>query len=219
MYAHQILGIDADASAAEVTAAYRRRVLNAHPDRGGRTEEFIAIRKAYETLIRRAGRGGDGSDFATAHDSRRTAYTAGTRPTYSRRTYARPEPTPEPATASSQDAADWSETPTSAAVRQAIWAEFRRRHLPGLLSAFGFTCFCALVITLNAIGPNPSFMNTLGIYGGSMLMLAIPGSLAAFAGAQTLREARGIYHGIVLAISVACFFNCLGAVGKAFVGS
>lgn len=44
------LPVDADASKAEVEAAYRRRVMETHPDQGGSAAEFLAVREAYETI-------------------------------------------------------------------------------------------------------------------------------------------------------------------------
>ncbi len=58
---YSILGIDADATAAEVTAAYRRRVRQLHPDSGsdgatdgasdsGSADELAAVLDAYRVL-------------------------------------------------------------------------------------------------------------------------------------------------------------------------
>lgn len=50
---YAILGVDADATAAEVTAAYRRRVRQLHPDSAtdaGRAEELGAVLDAYRVL-------------------------------------------------------------------------------------------------------------------------------------------------------------------------
>ena len=49
--AYDILGLAADATPAEVKAAYRRRVTEAHPDQGGSAAEFIKVRAAYEILL------------------------------------------------------------------------------------------------------------------------------------------------------------------------
>lgn len=60
-----ILRIDSDADDAEIERAYRRRVKEAHPDRGGSAEEFQAVRAAYEELAsgsRPATRDSDGAD-------------------------------------------------------------------------------------------------------------------------------------------------------------
>lgn len=48
--AYHILGLRNDATLAEVKTAYRSRVAEAHPDRGGTAAEFIRIRAAYEIL-------------------------------------------------------------------------------------------------------------------------------------------------------------------------
>ncbi len=48
--AYQVLGLPRDATAAQVKAAYRRLVSEAHPDRGGEAAEFIRIRAAYEIV-------------------------------------------------------------------------------------------------------------------------------------------------------------------------
>ena len=49
--AYRILGLSTDATFAEVKPAYRRRVAEAHPDRGGSAAEFIRVRAAYEILL------------------------------------------------------------------------------------------------------------------------------------------------------------------------
>ena len=48
--AYRILGLSTDATLAEVKTAYRRKVADAHPDRGGSAAEFIRVRAAYEIL-------------------------------------------------------------------------------------------------------------------------------------------------------------------------
>jgi hypothetical protein len=48
--AYRVLGLPPEATAAQVKAAYRRLVADAHPDRGGEAAEFIRIRAAYEIL-------------------------------------------------------------------------------------------------------------------------------------------------------------------------
>ncbi|MFC7176366.1 J domain-containing protein [Halosegnis marinus] len=45
-----VLGVDHDADAETVTAAYRERVLETHPDHGGDEESFKRVRWAYEYL-------------------------------------------------------------------------------------------------------------------------------------------------------------------------
>ncbi|MXR40384.1 DnaJ domain-containing protein [Halobaculum sp. WSA2] len=45
---YAVLGVEADADDTEIERAYRRRVKEAHPDRGGSAEEFQRVRAAYE---------------------------------------------------------------------------------------------------------------------------------------------------------------------------
>lgn len=47
---YDILGIRVHATGEEIREAYRRRVLECHPDKGGNAEEFKKVREAYETL-------------------------------------------------------------------------------------------------------------------------------------------------------------------------
>lgn len=49
--AYRRLGVDEDASEAEVRRAYRQKVKEVHPDRGGDEEEFKAVTAAYERLV------------------------------------------------------------------------------------------------------------------------------------------------------------------------
>ena len=49
--AHEILGVAPDASEQAIERAYRQEVKRAHPDNGGSTDEFRAVREAYETLL------------------------------------------------------------------------------------------------------------------------------------------------------------------------
>lgn len=46
----EVLGVDPDADDAEVVDAYRERVKEAHPDHGGSTEEFLAVKTAFERI-------------------------------------------------------------------------------------------------------------------------------------------------------------------------
>lgn len=48
--AYSILGVERDASFAELKAAYRRRALATHPDRGGDPRGFIRVQAAYEIV-------------------------------------------------------------------------------------------------------------------------------------------------------------------------
>jgi hypothetical protein len=53
--AFAVLDVPAEASAREVTAAYREKVKRVHPDHGGDHEEFKRVREAYTTAKERAG--------------------------------------------------------------------------------------------------------------------------------------------------------------------
>lgn len=55
-----ILQLDSDADDWEVDQAYRRRVIETHPDQGGSTEEFLRVRTAYEAI--KSGENGDVDD-------------------------------------------------------------------------------------------------------------------------------------------------------------
>ena len=59
----EVLDIDSEASDAEVERAYRRRVLEAHPDHGGSAREFQRVRTAYETLQRKRIEGIDAAEL------------------------------------------------------------------------------------------------------------------------------------------------------------
>lgn len=48
---HEVLGVPAGASNAEVHAAYRRHVAQHHPDRGGDVSRFLAGQDAYRKLV------------------------------------------------------------------------------------------------------------------------------------------------------------------------
>ena len=56
--AHLTLGVARGASAAEVRAAYRKKALQMHPDRGGDASSFLALHLAYRELL--GGRGKEG---------------------------------------------------------------------------------------------------------------------------------------------------------------
>lgn len=51
-----VLGLTARASLEEVKAAYRRRALELHPDRGGDAADFRGLQTAYEEALRRLAR-------------------------------------------------------------------------------------------------------------------------------------------------------------------
>jgi ferredoxin len=46
-----VLGVDFDADEETVERAYKRRVKESHPDHGGSSDEFQAVRAAYEEII------------------------------------------------------------------------------------------------------------------------------------------------------------------------
>ena len=48
--AYRRLGLDTDADEGEIKRAYRERIKEAHPDRGGDEAEFKRLTEAYETL-------------------------------------------------------------------------------------------------------------------------------------------------------------------------
>ena len=53
----QVLGLTATASLDEIKAAYRKRALETHPDRGGDAEDFRRVHGAYEKALARRSRG------------------------------------------------------------------------------------------------------------------------------------------------------------------
>ena len=54
---HTLLGVPPGAPLEEVKAAFRRKALEHHPDRGGDAAAFIAVKRAYDRIMRRrAGR-------------------------------------------------------------------------------------------------------------------------------------------------------------------
>jgi hypothetical protein len=53
---HALLGVRPGASADELKAAFRRKALEHHPDHGGDAAAFIALKRAYDGLMRRRAR-------------------------------------------------------------------------------------------------------------------------------------------------------------------
>jgi DnaJ-domain-containing protein 1 len=47
-----ILGVEFDASEAEVKKAYRKKAYECHPDRGGSTEQMAKVNAAFEVICR-----------------------------------------------------------------------------------------------------------------------------------------------------------------------
>jgi hypothetical protein len=50
---HTLLGVAPGAPLEEVKAAFRRKALEHHPDRGGEAAAFIAVKHAYDRIMRR----------------------------------------------------------------------------------------------------------------------------------------------------------------------
>ncbi len=51
MKEHDVLGVQADASDAEIKKAYKKQAMKHHPDRGGDAGKFLAIKEAYKKLL------------------------------------------------------------------------------------------------------------------------------------------------------------------------
>jgi len=49
--AHSVLGVERDATDAEVRSAYRRRIKETHPDNGGTQEQFERVQDAKEAML------------------------------------------------------------------------------------------------------------------------------------------------------------------------
>lgn len=48
-----LLGIDAKATLDDVKAAFRKKALEHHPDQGGTPDAFMAIKRAYDGIVKR----------------------------------------------------------------------------------------------------------------------------------------------------------------------
>ena len=46
----EVLGVEPDADESEIDRAYRRRVIETHPDQGGSAAEFQLVKSAYERI-------------------------------------------------------------------------------------------------------------------------------------------------------------------------
>ncbi len=51
MSAYQFLGVSEEASLKDIARAYHRKARLYHPDVGGKLEDFIQLKKAYEILV------------------------------------------------------------------------------------------------------------------------------------------------------------------------
>ncbi len=49
----EVLGLTSDATADEVKRAFRQKALLHHPDRGGAADDFMATKRAYDSLRKR----------------------------------------------------------------------------------------------------------------------------------------------------------------------
>ena len=110
---YQILGVSANAKAGEIKAAWRKKAVRAHPDKGGNSDEFNRMHDAYEMLIDPVKRSEYDAELSAAKaQARRTSepsreppdpgYTWGGRrtPPSARRTPVRSTPPPRPQSAS-----------------------------------------------------------------------------------------------------------------------
>jgi hypothetical protein len=80
---HAVLGVDECASPDEIKRAYRLRALAAHPDQGGRREDFEAVVAAFRAL--RSRRPNPFTRVATAPTSTWSLYDGVRRPPRVRR--------------------------------------------------------------------------------------------------------------------------------------
>ena len=69
----EVLGVDPDAGDADIDEAYRRRVMQTHPDQGGSARAFQRVKDAYERILAMEnGEAADRDDAETAdhhHDA------------------------------------------------------------------------------------------------------------------------------------------------------
>jgi hypothetical protein len=56
---HAVLGVTAQSSLDEVKVAFRKKALEHHPDTGGSAELFIALKRAYDAIVKRRARRGE----------------------------------------------------------------------------------------------------------------------------------------------------------------
>jgi curved DNA-binding protein CbpA len=55
---HKILGVSPESSLEELKSAFRKKALEHHPDTGGSAETFIALKRAYDSIVKRRVRRG-----------------------------------------------------------------------------------------------------------------------------------------------------------------
>jgi hypothetical protein len=56
---HAVLGVTAANTLDEVKTAFRKKALEHHPDTGGSAAGFIALKRAYDSILKRRARRGD----------------------------------------------------------------------------------------------------------------------------------------------------------------
>jgi len=53
---YALLGVEATATLADVKAAFRKKALEHHPDHGGAADAFMAMKRAYDAIVKRRAR-------------------------------------------------------------------------------------------------------------------------------------------------------------------
>ncbi|AZH24404.1 ferredoxin Fer [Haloplanus aerogenes] len=76
----EVLGVDPDADDAEIDQAYRRRIMETHPDQGGSARAFQRVKTAYERIV--AMRNGEAAIDRDAADEADHHHDAGARVEY-----------------------------------------------------------------------------------------------------------------------------------------
>jgi hypothetical protein len=57
---YALLGLEASATLEEVKAGFRKKALEHHPDHGGSPAAFMAVKRAYDSIVKRRSRRGQG---------------------------------------------------------------------------------------------------------------------------------------------------------------
>jgi curved DNA-binding protein CbpA len=78
----EILGVDPDADDAAIDQAYRRRVMETHPDQGGSARAFQRVKDAYERILAMEHGEGDAAGDARRGDDADHHHDAGSRVEY-----------------------------------------------------------------------------------------------------------------------------------------